>query len=279
MRDNAEPLTECDNISEHMRTFFRDVAVIKGDIDAIRRATEIASNIANRHIVAASPKLEDAAASEMQKIMASTHDKISVVKAGLTSLKNSTEKKGDSLNPNEQRIRENLFLAVQKKFLNISWAYRAIQLKYADDLQSKVRRNVSVVKPDASDDFIKEVMNEEGGMEKLYQEVVLKSAAIEVTQEYERTIERFKDSKKLEESVMELSQMFLDFAVLIEEQGELIDSIEQHVAVAVSRIEDGNLQLEKGIVYQKSARKWMCCASIVIAVLAISILAFMGGFD
>ena len=78
---------------------------------------------------------------------------------------------------------------------------------------------------------------------------------------------------------MELSQMFLDFAVLVEEQGELIDNIEQGVVVAMDRIEAGNENLEKSIVYQKSARKWMCFAVILIMIVIIALLGFMGVFS
>lgn len=42
--------------------------------------------------------------------------------------------------------------------------------------------------------------------------------------------ERHEAVKELEKSLMELHQVFLDMAVLVEAQGEMLDNIEQQVA-------------------------------------------------
>ena len=49
--------------------------------------------------------------------------------------------------------------------------------------------------------------------------------------------------------------MFLDFAVLTEQQGELLDQIEFQVKNAADYIEDGNVQVYESIQYQKKIRK------------------------
>ena len=43
--------------------------------------------------------------------------------------------------------------------------------------------------------------------------------------------ERHEAVKELEKSLMELHQVFLDMAVLVEAQGEMLDNIEQQVGV------------------------------------------------
>ena len=47
----------------------------------------------------------------------------------------------------------------------------------------------------------------------------------------------------LENSVAELHQMFLDFALLTEQQGELLDQIEYQVKSAADHIEDANVDV------------------------------------
>jgi t-SNARE complex subunit (syntaxin) len=59
----------------------------------------------------------------------------------------------------------------------------------------------------------------------------------------------------LEQSVAELHQMFLDFALLTERQGEILDQIEFHVTNAADHVEDGNVDISTAIVYQKEIRK------------------------
>ena len=43
--------------------------------------------------------------------------------------------------------------------------------------------------------------------------------------------ERHEAVKELEKSLMELHQVFLDMAVLVEAQGEMLDNIEQQVSI------------------------------------------------
>jgi len=49
--------------------------------------------------------------------------------------------------------------------------------------------------------------------------------------------------------------MFLDFALLTEQQGELIDQIEFNVKSAADHVEDANVDVYRAIEHQKSARK------------------------
>lgn len=49
--------------------------------------------------------------------------------------------------------------------------------------------------------------------------------------------------------------MFQDFALLTEQQGELLNQIEYQVENAAAYIEEGNVDIVKSIEYQKSIRK------------------------
>jgi len=72
---------------------------------------------------------------------------------------------------------------------------------------------------------------------------------------YQNVAGKYQDVLTLEQSVSELHQMFLDFAVLTEQQGELLDQIEFQVKNAADYIEDGNVQVYESIQYQKKIRK------------------------
>ena len=63
----------------------------------------------------------------------------------------------------------------------------------------------------------------------------------------------------LEQSVAELHQMFLDFALLTEQQGELLYQIEYQVRSAADYIEDANVDVHEAIEYQKKIRKKQWC--------------------
>jgi t-SNARE complex subunit (syntaxin) len=81
----------------------------------------------------------------------------------------------------------------------------------------------------------------------------------------------------LEASVAELHQMFLDFALLTEEQGELLDQIEYQVKSASDSIEKGDKDLVEAIAIQISLRKKQCCIIITCLVIIGIIVAIVIG--
>ena len=82
---------------------------------------------------------------------------------------------------------------------------------------------------------------------------------------------------KLEASIQELPQLFLDMSVLVESQGELLDQIEYTVAQSVNYTGKAVEELRSATRYQKKARKKMCCIVIVIVIIGVIILGSVFG--
>jgi t-SNARE complex subunit (syntaxin) len=85
--------------------------------------------------------------------------------------------------------------------------------------------------------------------------------------------DKYADVLRLEQSVAELHQMFLDLALLVEQQGEMLDQIEFQVRTAANYVEQGNQEVVKALKSQKSARKKKCCLLFVgITIILIIVL-------
>ena len=185
------------------------------------------------------------------------------------------------------RVRENLLNTLTRKFIDEMKAYQAAQQKYKTDIQNKMKRQVKVVKPDATDDEVEEIMRSEGGRDALYKQTILAGGVNEeitwvqqirfcaiicdtgmfnpnfyfsFAYELCRTVTakvagKYQDVKALEQSVAELHQMFLDFALLVEQQGELLNNIEHQVRQAADHVEEANKDVYQAIELQKSIRK------------------------
>ena len=63
--------------------------------------------------------------------------------------------------------------------------------------------------------------------------------------------------------------MFEEFALMVEEQSELLDNIEFQVLTAKDYIDDGLDQSEKAIKLQKKLRKKRCC--VIVFCLAVGL--------
>lgn len=84
--------------------------------------------------------------------------------------------------------------------------------------------------------------------------------------------ERHDAVKEIERSLLELHQIFLDMAALVEAQGNMLNDIESNVSKASSFVMRGSDQLQMAKEHQKSSRKWTCIAIILAIVLVIVIL-------
>ena len=91
---------------------------------------------------------------------------------------------------------------------------------------------------------------------------------------YAKVAGKYQDVLTLEQSVAELHQMFLDFALLTEQQGELLDQIEHNVVQATDYVEEANVETHTAIEYQKKVRKKQCWI-ILIATVAAAVVFWL----
>ncbi|KAF3662901.1 Syntaxin-related protein KNOLLE [Capsicum annuum] len=84
--------------------------------------------------------------------------------------------------------------------------------------------------------------------------------------------DRHDAAKEIEKSLLELHQIFLDMAVMVEAQGEKMDDIEHHVVNAAQYVNDGTKNLKTAKEYQKSSRTWMCIGIIILLILILVVI-------
>jgi len=92
--------------------------------------------------------------------------------------------------------------------------------------------------------------------------------------------ERDSEMKFLESEMKGLNEMFVDIAVMIEEQGKEISTIEDNTYKASAGVQEGVTELQKASEYQKSSRKKLCCllliSVIILAIIGIVIGVYFG---
>jgi t-SNARE complex subunit (syntaxin) len=93
-----------------------------------------------------------------------------------------------------------------------------------------------------------------------------------IRQAYTKVAGKYQDVLALEQSVAELHQMFLDFALLTEQQGELIDQIEFNVKSAADYVEQANVDVYHAIESSKSIRKkqWYVFLLFILPILIVA---------
>jgi syntaxin 7 len=87
-------------------------------------------------------------------------------------------------------------------------------------------------------------------------------------------VEREAEIRNIEQGVTELNELFRDVAHIVNEQGELLDTIHENVENTRTDTRGADLELRSAARYQKNARSKACCLLLILAViLTIIILA------
>ncbi|KAF2982732.1 hypothetical protein EK904_008473 [Melospiza melodia maxima] len=84
---------------------------------------------------------------------------------------------------------------------------------------------------------------------------------------------RHKDIMKLESSIRELHELFMDMAMFVETQGEMINNIEKNVMNATDYVEHAKEETKKAVKYQSKARRKLMfiiiCVTVLLLILGI----------
>ncbi|XP_040576807.1 syntaxin-1A isoform X2 [Lepeophtheirus salmonis] len=154
------------------------------------------------------------------------------------------------------RMRKTLFVAQSKRFYDVWVTYNAQQVEYRDKNKTLLVRRCKIVNSGYDDEAI-ETMLDEGktgvfATAILDQEKLARRQLIELQDRHDEFI-------KLEASIREVRDMFMDIANLISSQGETIDNIYTHVMSAETNVEAGKKQLSSAETYAKKARRKKFC--------------------
>jgi t-SNARE complex subunit (syntaxin) len=77
--------------------------------------------------------------------------------------------------------------------------------------------------------------------------------------------------------LQEVNAIFKDVANLVDEQGDTLNSAEDHVEVAVTETGRGVVELEKASKYQASTKKKVLCMLACVIILVIVVGAIVAG--
>jgi len=163
--------------------------------------------------------------------------------------------------------------ALTKKFLDLMQEYQELQTKYKNKFRERVATQYKMVKPDAKPEEIDEAI--ESGDTQIFAKAILDTERKNQAKSALAYIEsKSNDIKRLEQSILELHNLFLDMAILVEAQGELIDQIEYNVTTTVGNTKLAVENLQGANKYQRKSRKKMC---IIICILIVLLVVLAGG--
>lgn len=170
------------------------------------------------------------------------------------------------------RTRTSVTNGLRKKLKELMMDFQGLrQMIMAEYKETVERRYFTVTGEVPEEDMIEKIISN-GESEELLKKAILEHGRGKVLATVHEIQDRHDAAKEMERSLLELHQVFLDMAVMVEAQGEQMDSIEHHVTSAAHYVNDGTKELRCAKEYQRSSRKWLCFGVVLLLILILVIL-------
>lgn len=197
-----------------------------------------------------------------------------------TSVKADLEKMGDDVmiakdrepDEPETRIKDITYRALKSKFGEVLKEAQSVQLDYKSAVRTKIGRQVKIMDPTLSQNQVEEICDDPDGLGRVMSSKLMGTAHFKLRHAVEDIQDKHRDILKLERSVQTIHQMFVDMALLVQMQGEMLDNIELNVMQAEDYVRKANVQLKAAKKSHQRSKKFKCCAIIILLIL-IAVIA------
>ncbi|THH26945.1 hypothetical protein EUX98_g7240 [Antrodiella citrinella] len=251
-----------------MSTFYSEISSIQDDLrtfnDNVSRISDLHSRSLDNTDDAAAERL----AQQLEDLIQDTSALSNVLKRRIKSL----EKQGGS--GRDGQIRKQQTGLVKQKFVEAIQNYQTVEQQNRSKFKQRMERQYKIVKPDASPEEIKAVVNDDQGGQIFSQALMNSNRYGEARSAYREVQERHEDIKRIEKTLTELAQLFNDMSVLVEQQDEPIRAIEATTQIIEKDTEAGLNYTEKAVDSARAARKkrWICFAIALVLLIIIAIV-------
>ncbi|XP_030078013.1 syntaxin-3 [Microcaecilia unicolor] len=275
MKDRLEQLkatNDTDDVEEveiaidnpaFMDEFFSQIEEIRQNIDKISDNVEGAKKLYS--VILSAPIPEQKTKDDLEQLTADIKKTANNVRNRLKSMEQNIER--DDVISADLRIRKSQHSVLSRKFVDVMTKYNEAQVDFRERSKGRIQRQLEITGKSTTDEELEEML--ESGNPAIFTSGIIDS---QISKQALSEIEsRHKDIVRLESSIKELHDMFMDIAMLVENQGEITDNIEISVMKAVDHVEKAREETTKAVKYQNRARKKM----IIIIAIVVSVLAIL----
>ncbi|KAG8189826.1 hypothetical protein JTE90_026129 [Oedothorax gibbosus] len=233
----------------------------------IEEMEECISEVRKRHNkILSSPFKDEEDLHELDKLTAKIQSLSTNTWTLLKAAKQSRPK--ESIKRSSIRMDNVQISSLSQKFLDVLADYSAAQSNYRERKKKLLKKQLEITGQKVDDDQLESMLDENRAVFTQDYIVEVERARDDLTD----VKERYTEVLKIENSLRELDDMLLSLSILINSQGEIIDSVEQHVFEASEDIKDGHKEIAKAARKQKSIRKKKVFFVILLLVIVICIV-------
>ncbi|OWM91301.1 syntaxin-124-like [Punica granatum] len=265
-QDDTESGKETINLDK----FFEEIDSVKEDMkqadmiyDKLHEANEESKTV---HTAKAMKLLRARMDSDVQQVL----KRVKIIKGKIEALErtNVAHRKlpGCGSGSSADRTRTFVVNGLGKKLKDMMDNFQRLRAKMTEEYKETVERRYFTLTGQKPDEQTIEGLISSGESESFLHKAIQEQGKGQIMDTISEIQERHDAVKEIERSLVELHQVFLDMAALVEAQGHQLNDIESNMVHANSFVRRGAEQLQMARDYQKSSRKCNCIAIIIGAV-------------
>lgn len=258
--------------SRFMSDFFTHIDLIRKTIDDI---SELVDEVKRLHsTILAAPQADDRTKEELEAKMAEIKKLANDVRQKLKKMEQEHEQSQTSSTRTQAQIRieqSQLFVLTQK-FRDVMNDYNQVQLGYRQKCKERIQRQLEITGRSVTEGEVEEML-ESGNPSVFTQGIMVETA--QAKQSLADIEARHGDIMKLEKSIKELHDMFIDMAALVQTQGEMIDRIEYNVVQSENFVKAASTDTKKAVKFQSAARRKLFIIIGIIAIIVVILVIIL----
>ncbi|KAG7518433.1 syntaxin-3-like isoform X4 [Solea senegalensis] len=270
-QDDDEVEIAMDNAA-FMDEFFSQIEDIRNSIDKIDDNVAEVKKLYS--VILSAPTSDQKTQDDLEAITNDIKKMANNARNKLKTIERNLESEEQERVSADLRIRKSQHAVLSRKFVEVMTKYNEAQVDFRERSKGRIQRQLEITGKATTDEELEEML-ESGNAAVFTAGIVDSGISKQALSEIES---RHKDIVRLESSIKELHDMFVDIAMLVESQGGMIERIESNMDQSVGFVERAVADTKKAAKFQQEARRKMIIIVVVVLVL-LGLLALIIGLS
>ncbi|KAI8341183.1 t-SNARE [Chlamydoabsidia padenii] len=262
-----------------MSGFFGEIEDLKSDIATVGTNIQEIQSLHESALSVTSVSQSKNYASQLAALKNETQQRNNDIKNRLKSLEGTNGKYRS--NDSDGKIRKTQTDALRKRFLGTIQEYQDMERMYDQRYRQRIERQIRIVKPEATSEEVEDIIDSDQSSQVFTQSLMQAGRSSQARAVLNEVQDRHQDIKRIEKTIVELHQLFMDMQMLVEQQGETLDQVEHNAEDTNANMEQGNQFIARAIKSARATRrkKWWCLGICIVLAVVIAILVWWFGFN
>ncbi|XP_022539221.1 syntaxin 3b isoform X3 [Astyanax mexicanus] len=270
-QDDDEVEIAVDNAA-FMDEFFSQIEDIRNSIDKIDENVAEVKKLYS--VILSAPTSDQKTQDELESLTNDIKKMANNARNKLKTIERNLESDEEERVSADMRIRKSQHAVLSRKFVDVMTKYNEAQMDFREKSKGRIQRQLEITGKATTDDELEEML--EGGNAAVFTAGIIDSG---ISKQALSEIEsRHKDIVRLESSIKELHDMFVDIAMLVESQGGMIDRIESNMDQSVGFVERAVADTKKAAKFQQEARRKKMMIMLCCVILGIVVFSYLYSF-